>query len=118
MSLEEDKQKEFRRIMSTPVKEKFQFPRARITKKNFEHKFMHVAAGRDCHVSPHTEHGIDDEGHPIIVTMSLYYIEDAHAATWMKGEGWIFSDETITKTITQNAFLADVYPDLDDVVHS
>lgn len=118
MSLEEDKKKEFKRNMSAPVKEKFQFPRARITKKEFERKFMTVAHGRDCHVTPHAENCIDDDGHPTIVNMSLYYIEDAHAATWMKGEGWIFSDEAITKTIAQNAFLDEVYPDLDDVAHS
>ncbi len=116
--MSEDKLKEFKRIMTTAVKEQFQFPRSRITKKSFEQKFMCVAAGRDCYVTPHTENSVDEDGHPTIVNMSLYYIEDAHAATWLKGEGWIFSDEVITKAITQNAFLSDAYPDLDNVTHS
>ena len=118
MSTETDKQKEFRRVMTMEVKDGWTLPRTRMTKKDFEHKFLHVAAGRDCHTSRVSEPYVDDDGHCINETLHLYYIENAHAGTWTSGHGWIFSEDRIYKTKTQNAFLEDVYPDLDDVVHS
>ena len=33
---------------------------------------------------------IDDYGTPIYKTLTLYYSNDTHCATWCEGEGWEF----------------------------
>jgi hypothetical protein len=89
----------------------------RMTKKAFEQKFMEVVNGRDCHVTPHDENGWEGD-HPTVTHMHLYYIEEAHAATWCKGQGWIFSNEQIEKNIKDVRMLEAMYPDLSKTVHS
>jgi len=63
--------------------ERMQF-KDKISKSNFEtklfKKFDHLTARR-----------YNEDGN----VMTLYYDSNTHIGTWMKGEGWIFTDKVI-----------------------
>ena len=63
----------------------------KITKKAFETKLIEDFGYDNLVASPYNENGWDDENEcPKITKLTLYYVNEAHAATWCKGEGWTF----------------------------
>lgn len=61
----------------------------RITHTAFVAKLVHDFGSDGLSKTPHREETIDN-GEITINLMTLYYNNDKHIGTWMKGKGWIF----------------------------
>lgn len=83
---------------------RFQF-KSKIKKSDFESKlFGAFGQSRDISARRHTE-----EGKP----MTLYYVDDGHAGTWMNGEGWIFTKEIVEKNIESTKAISQAHTSID-----
>jgi hypothetical protein len=71
-------------------KTKFHF-KGKIKKSDFEGLlFETFGHDRDISARPHKEDG---------KTMTIYYVDDGHAGTWMHGSGFIFNKDEVAKHI-------------------
>ena len=69
---------------------KFEF-KGKIKKADFEAKlFETFGHNREISASKFVEEG---------KTLTLYYVDNGHAGTWMSGQAWIYTKETVEKHI-------------------
>jgi len=63
----------------------------KITKKAFGAKLIKEFGYDNLSCSPYSENTRDEDGNLCIGNrMTLFYVDNVHIGTWMKGEGWIF----------------------------
>lgn len=79
--------------MSETIKNQFD---GKITKTLFEKKLFEVANGRKLSKRVCNENGD---------ILTLYYMNEGHAGTWMNGNGWIYSNERIENNIKEIEFI-------------
>ena len=72
--------------------------RIKITKHVFEQMLIAKHSIESLTASTVEERtDLDEFGDWIYTTLTLYYADGEHCATWMGGEGWEFVDENVTK---------------------